>query len=59
MSFARAVDSVEKLAQKHEELCRKTEVLKNDPQRMEKVKKAKIYTGDVLLWGLFGATAWI
>lgn len=38
---------------------KKTRVLKNNPEAMERVKKAKIYTGDVLLWRWFGLTSWI
>ena len=58
-SFDAAYQGVIVAARAHEELCKKTEQLKNDPAAVETLKQAKICTRDVLLWRWFGLTAWI
>lgn len=58
-SFDKAYSAVIVAARAHEELCKKTEQLKNNPDAVEKLKRAKICTRDVLLWRWFGLTAWI
>jgi len=58
-SFDKAYEAVIVAARAHEEMCRKTEQLKNNPDAVEKLKRAKICTRDVLLWRWFGLTAWI
>ena len=52
-------ESVVNAAEAYEELCKKTEQLKNDPHAVETVKRAKVVARDVLLWRWWGLTAWI
>ena len=43
-SFDKAYSAVIVAARAHEELCKKTEQLKNNPDAVEKLKRAKICT---------------
>ena len=58
-SFINAYESVVTAAEAYEELCKKTEKLKNNAAAVERVKRAKVVGRDVLLWRWWGLTAWI
>eukprot|EP00438_Fugacium_kawagutii_P023068 Skav201166 [mRNA] locus=scaffold65:510107:511198:- [translate_table: standard] len=58
-SFQRAFQSVQAAADAYEDLCLRTQRLNNVPHAFEKVKKAKMYARDILLWKWFSLTGWI